>query len=140
MKTTTRPRLLATLLALTLIGSPAILKAQSETETAPASQEPASQGCKAGRRHHHGKYLAGLSEAERQQLKAAMKQIKEDPQLVSARQSLKEAQTKEAKQAARQEMRKVRHDLLLKADPSLQPVLDKIRAAHGPKQNDSEQD
>ena len=135
MKTTTHPRLLATLLAVTLIGFPAILKAQSETDTAPASQ-----GCKGGRHHHGGRHLAGLTQAERQQLKAAMKSVKEDPQLVAARQAVKDAQTKEAKQAARQAKRDIRRQLLLKADPSLQPVLEKIKSAHGSKEQAAEQE
>lgn len=79
-----------------------------------------------GHGRHVRKDLANLTEVERRQLKAAMKQIKDDPQLVASREAVKEAQTKEARMAAKQENRKIRHDLLLKADPSLAPILTKI--------------
>ena len=81
---------------------------------------------------HHAKKdakkdaLNNLTNTERQQLKAAMKKIKDDPQLVAARQAIKESQTKEAKIAAHQALNQTRHDLLLKADPAIQPILDKI--------------
>jgi hypothetical protein len=77
---------------------------------------------------HHAKkdLLTNLTNTERQQLKAAMKKIKDDPQLVAARQAIKESQTKEAKVAAHQALNQTRHDLLLKADPAIQPILDKI--------------
>jgi Spy/CpxP family protein refolding chaperone len=79
-----------------------------------------------GHGRHARKDLANLTDAERQQLKAAMKQIKDDPQLVASREAVKEAQTKEARIVARQEKQKIRHDLLLKADPSLASILPKI--------------
>ena len=69
-----------------------------------------------------------------------MKGIKDDPQLVAARQAVEDAQTKEAKQAARRAKRDIRRQLLLKADPSLQPVLDKIQTAHGSKEQAAEQE
>lgn len=132
------PRLLSLLLAITLVGVPATaLKAQSAQSS---SEEGAGQSCKAGRHRHGGKHLAGLTQAERQQLRTAMKGIKNDPQLVAARQAVQDAQTKEAKQAARQAKRDVRRQLLLKADPSLQPVLEKIQATYGSKQTDTEQE
>ena len=81
---------------------------------------------------HHAKkdakkdLLTNLTKTERQQLKAAMKKIKDDPQLVAARQAINESQTKEARIAAHQALNQTRHDLLLKADPAIQPILDKI--------------
>jgi hypothetical protein len=47
---------------------------------------------------------------------------------VAARQAVQDAQTKEARQEARQELRQTRRELLLKVDPSIGPVLDKISA------------
>lgn len=73
--------------------------------------------------------MANLNDAERQQLKSAMKQIKNDPRLVAARQAVQEAQTKEAKMDAHRSLQQIRHDLLLKADPTIQPILDKIATA-----------
>jgi len=56
-----------------------------------------------------------------------MKKIHQDPALVSARQAVKDAQTKEARQEAKQSLHAIRYDLLLKVDPSVQPILDKIQ-------------
>lgn len=115
-----------TLLLTLLIAGLASMQAQTNNSTpAPAPVENSQpQGCPS----HHAKKnaLANLSETERAQFKAAMKQIKNDPKLVSARQAVKEAQTKEAKVAAHQALQQTRHDLLLMADPTIQPVLDKI--------------
>ena len=92
------------------------------------SQVPPPHHAKKGTHSHDAKKdaLNNLTETERQQLKAAMKKIKDDPQLLAARQAIKESQTKEAKIAAHQALNQTRHDLLLKADPAIQPVLDKI--------------
>jgi hypothetical protein len=116
MKTTP----LATLLMIPLFGLMPLM-----AQSTPSNQTPASSPAP-GYGGHARKGLANLPKAERQQLKAAMKHIKNDPQLVASRESVKEAQTKEARIAARQEKQKIRHDLLLKADPSLAPVLAKI--------------
>lgn len=97
------------------------LMAQSTPPNPTPACSPAS-----GHRGHAKKDLANLTEAERQQLKAAMKQIKDDPRLVASREAVKDAQTREARIAARQEKQKIRRDLLLKADPSLAPILAKI--------------
>jgi hypothetical protein len=119
MKTTITPLLVITILAT------CALRAQNETQSpAPVQEVSSAKGA------HHGKHhpwLASLSDQEKSQLKAAMKKIKDDPQLVAARQALKDAQTKEAKVAAHESLRNTRRDLLLKADPSIAPVLDKIK-------------
>lgn len=94
-------------------------------QSTPPNPTPACSPT-SGHGGHVRKKLANLTDAERQQLKVAMKQIKNDPQLVASREAVKEAQTKEARIAAMQENRKIRHDLLLKTDPSLAPVLAKI--------------
>ena len=116
MKTTP----LATLLMIPLFGVMPLMAQSTPSDPTPACSPAFGHG------RHPRKDLANLTEAERQQLKAAMKQIKDDPQLVASREAVKEAQTKEARMAAKQENRKIRHDLLLKADPSLAPILAKI--------------
>ena len=102
-------------------------------QTNPVTPSPTSVDNKQsqGTPSHHSKkeVLANLSEMESQQFKAAMKKIKDDPQLVAAREAIKESQTKEAKLAAHQALNQTRHDLLLKADPTIQPILDKIGSA-----------
>jgi hypothetical protein len=100
------------------------LKAQSIDSPSVAN---VSQAFGKGGIHKKMKALANLNDAERQQLKSAMQKIKEDPQMVAARQAVKDAQTKEARMEARNAAHQLRHDLLLKADPSLAPILGKIQ-------------
>lgn len=75
-----------------------------------------------------------LSMAEKLQLRSATKKVRNDPQMVAARQALKDAKTKEAKNQARSALRTLRHDLLLKADPALsgaafKQIMDRLDAA-----------
>lgn len=95
----------------------------AQSTNVPASPDIAQEGGQYGRQK---KALANLTDAERQQLKSAMQKIKADPQLVASRQSVKDAQTKEARTEARKSVQQIRRDLLLKADPSLATILPKI--------------
>ncbi len=70
-----------------------------------------------GRRGHH-KHLANLTPTERQELKAAHKKAKQDPAYQAAREKLRQAH---------QEMRAA----LLKADPNIQSILNKLPEGHG---------
>ena len=132
--TNTTNKILIPLLSLGLItfGALPTLKAQDQNTNASSTnsaQGTNSSGGVEGKKkgpHHHDGASDSLTDAERQQLKAAMQKIKSDPQLVAARGALKDAQTKEAKHAAYRSLEQIRHDLLLKADPSIQPVLDKM--------------
>lgn len=134
MKINSRHQSLSTLLAILLLEvSPVALKAQSVPDAGVGQSYPA------GKRHHDGKLLASLTPAERQQLKAAMKSIKDDPRLVAARQAVKDAGTVEARQAARKAKQQIRRELLLKADPTLQPVIEKVQAARLSKDKSTEQ-
>jgi Spy/CpxP family protein refolding chaperone len=63
--------------------------------------------------------LANLTEDERTRLEAAHQKAMADPAVQAAREKLKQA---------RHEFREVLRPALLKADPSLQPILDKLRA------------
>ena len=63
--------------------------------------------------------LANLTEDERARLRAAHQKAMMDPAVQAAREKLKQA---------RREFREVLRPALLKADPSIQPILDKLRA------------
>jgi Spy/CpxP family protein refolding chaperone len=63
--------------------------------------------------------LANLTEDERARLRAAHQKALTDPAVQAAREKLKQA---------RREFREVLRPALLKADPSIQPILDKLRA------------
>jgi hypothetical protein len=62
---------------------------------------------------------ASLSEEERGKLKAAHQKAMEDPAVRAAHDKLKQA---------RREFREVMRPAMLNADPSLQPIFDKLRA------------
>ena len=61
---------------------------------------------------------ANLNEEERARLKAAHQKAMADPAVQAAREKLRQA---------RREFREVMRPALLKADPSLQPILEKMR-------------
>jgi hypothetical protein len=61
---------------------------------------------------------ANLNEEERARLKAAHQKAMADPAVQAARERLRQA---------RREFREVMRPALLKADPSLQPILEKMR-------------
>jgi hypothetical protein len=63
--------------------------------------------------------LASLTEDERARLRAAHQKALQDPAVQAAREKLKQA---------RREFRETLRPALLKADPSIQPILDKLRA------------
>jgi hypothetical protein len=60
-----------------------------------------------------------LTEEERSKLRAAHHKAMTDPAVKEAHERLKQA---------RREFRDVMHPALLKADPSIQPILEKLRA------------
>ena len=62
---------------------------------------------------------ANLSEEDRAKLRAAHEKAMADPAVQAAREKLRQA---------RREFREVMRPALLKADPSIQPILDKLRA------------
>jgi Spy/CpxP family protein refolding chaperone len=61
---------------------------------------------------------ANLNEEERARLRAAHQKAMADPAVQAAREKLRQA---------RREFRELMRPALLKADPSLQPILDKLR-------------
>lgn len=116
-------KLLIPMLSLGLVtfGALPALKAQEQSTNSTNS----TCSAKEGRKHHKGE-LRELTQPEREQFKAAMEKVKNSPELTAARQAVEQAQTKEAKKAAHHALEQTRHDLLLKADPTIQPVLDKL--------------
>jgi hypothetical protein len=62
---------------------------------------------------------ANLSEEDRAKLRAAHQKAMADPAVQAARDRLRQA---------RREFREIMRPALLKADPSIQPILDKLRA------------
>lgn len=73
-----------------------------------------------------GKGMASLTESERQQVKAVHEQVKNDPAVTSAREAMKSAGTPKAREAARETLHQATHEAMLKADPSIEPLLKKL--------------
>ena len=129
MKTATSKTCLIPLLSLSLLAVP-MLSSQTNPATSPPTQGThVCTGNEEPKSWHHrwGTGFANLTAVERQQLKADFAQIKENPQLVAARQAVKDAQTPEAKKEARYNLHQTRQQLLIQVDPSAQSILDKLQ-------------
>ena len=73
--------------------------------------------------------IGGLSFSEKMKMKAAMSAIENKPEYVAANNAVKNAPTLEAQIEARKALATVKLDLIARQDPSLKPIVDKIRAA-----------
>lgn len=78
--------------------------------------------------------MAALTEGEREQLKAAHEKVKNDPAVIAAREAKKNAITPEARRAAEEALRKVSREAMIKADPSIAPILEKLHPVVAPPQ------
>ena len=67
-----------------------------------------------------------LTPEQKQQLKAARSAAKDDPAVQAAREKIRNAQQPEAKRAAAKEMHEAVKSAMLKADPNLGPLLEKL--------------
>jgi hypothetical protein len=77
-----------------------------------------------------------LTPEQKEQLKAARMSAKDDPAVQAAREKLRDAQGPEAKQAAFKEMLTATKAAILRADPSLGPLLEQLGpGAFGPSHN-----
>lgn len=90
-------------------------------------------------RHKGPPGLANLSESERSQLMAAREKAKSDPAVIAAREARKKATTPEARRTAEEAMHKTMHDAMIKADPALGAILEKLRAGGRPPAPPSEE-
>jgi len=71
--------------------------------------------------------FANLSDADRQKLMAVREKAKSDPAVVAAEEKKKNAKSPEERAAADKEFHAAMRAALLKADPSLAPLIDKIK-------------
>ena len=79
-------------------------------------------------RHKAPAGMADLTEAERQQLRSLHEQVKNDPTVTAALEAKKNASTPEARQATEEALRKATHDAMIKADPSIEAILEKLHS------------
>ncbi len=73
--------------------------------------------------------INGLSLGDKMALRAAMDAIQGNPELVAANRAVANAPSAEARVVARNRVASLKLDLLRRQNPSLKPILDKIRTA-----------
>lgn len=88
---------------------------------------PEANGPRPWKNDGAGRGMANLTESEREQLKAAHEKVRNDPAVAAAREMKKNADTPEARRAAEEAVHKAARAAMIKADPSIVPILEKIR-------------
>lgn len=73
--------------------------------------------------------ISQLSISDKMKMKAAMGAIAINPEFISADNAVTKAQTPQAQVQAKRALAMVKLDLIEKQDPSLKPIVEKIRAA-----------
>jgi hypothetical protein len=109
-------------------GAPNSLAVGASPASTPAATKAA--GWKPDAPHEHPG-MATLTESERQQIKSLHEQLKNDPAVVAARQAKQAATTAEARNAAEEVLHQAMRDAMIKADPSVEPILAKLHPAGG---------
>lgn len=110
-------------------------KVNQSPEGVPISNQSQTTNEMAGPWHHevHGREgMANLTESEREQVKALHEQVKLDPSVVSAHEAFQKASTPEERHAAEETFRKAVHDAMIKADPGIEPILEKLHSGGTP--------
>ncbi len=113
------PRLCAALAVMTLLFLPQRLPAQTQS---PEQVLAAMEKCRE-------QVISQLSFSDKMKMKSAMGAIASNPQMVAANAAVANAPTPQAQVVARQALAKLKLDLIEKQDPSLKPIVEKIRAA-----------
>jgi uncharacterized protein YpiB (UPF0302 family) len=112
-----RPYLESFLVAMLVLGSQ--LKAQTQS---PEQTLAAMDQCRE-------RVISQLSFGDKMKMKEAMGVIQSNPQFIAANAAVTNAPTLDDKIAARKTLAKVKLDLIAQQDPSLNPVVEKIRTA-----------
>jgi hypothetical protein len=107
------------MLGLALLVSPALVLAQ---EQSPQQELAAMEKCRE-------QVISQLSFTDKMKMKAAMGAIQGNPELVAATDAVTKAPTPAAQVEARRNLASVKLDLIARQDPSLKPVVEKIRSA-----------
>ena len=103
---------------------------------APAPNQSPGVGAKpwhqGGQSGEHGKGMENLNESERQKLMSLRETVKQDPAVQAAHEALKSAATPEAREQEQQKLRDAMHAAMIKADPSIEPILEKMHPGAPP--------
>lgn len=71
--------------------------------------------------------FANLTPSEQARLKSVHEQVKNDPSVIAAKEAEKKATTPEERRSAKDAVHKAMRDAMIKADPSVAPILMKIQ-------------
>ena len=121
-----------------------ILAKTNPKQGGPDQKGPEGNGPKPWKRGGPGQGMANLTENEREQLKAAHEKVKNDPAVIAAHEAKKNATTPEARHAAEEALHKAAREAMIKADPSIAPILEKLHpigsgeSDHGAQPSNSE--
>lgn len=99
-----------------------VLAAAAALQFAPAVSAEGPGAKERGRHARHERLLANLSADERAKLKAAHQKAMADPAVQAA---------KDRRSQAARDFRETKKAAMLRADPSIQPILDKLPARGG---------
>ncbi len=75
-----------------------------------------------------GAGFGGLTVAEREQLISTMEKASKDPAVQTAKERKRDAMTSQERRTASQEYRRILQNIMIKMDPSVGPILDKMSA------------
>ncbi len=109
-------------------GLEALVRGKGKPEGSREGRQWNRDGKNAGDREKRGP--ARLDEGERQRLMTAREAAKADPAVQAAKKKLKEAATPEERRAAFKEFSKTLREAILKADPTMESLLDKMPPHH----------
>jgi hypothetical protein len=107
----------------------------TSSQSGVASPSTISTSTNANAWQHLGRHkpagMANLTESERQQLKSLHEQVKNDPAVIAAKEAKRSATNSEARHAAEETMHQVINDAIIKADPSVEAILEKLHPSGG---------
>jgi len=119
-------------------------KFAKELRKAPNSQQgnlpgtnPTPAAIPPQERHGQPPGFANLSSTEQVRLKSLHDQVKNDPTVIASHDDEKNAATPEEHRAAKESVRKAIQDAMLKADPSIEPILLKLHPEDQPQDSQS---
>jgi hypothetical protein len=107
------------MLGLALLVSPALVLAQAQS---PQQELAAMEKCRE-------QVISELSLADKLKMRSAIGAIQNNPQFIAANNAVTNASTPESKIEARKALARVKLNLIVRQDPSLKSVVEKIRAA-----------
>jgi len=113
------PRLLLASACMAAIAVGSLLHAQTQS---PEQVLAAMEKCRE-------QVISQLSFSNKMKMKAAMGSIANNPEFIAANNAVTNASTPQAQVQAKRALAKVKLDLIEKQDPSLKPIVEKIRVA-----------